>query len=376
MTRTKNSNAIVVYKERPASGAQQNKKKNKKKKNGGSSSNKDIVAYRSALSTPFSLSAQGARVPDMFSCPTVTRHITRSITMSTNSNGDADMIILPNLFQHAISPRGSMVSEGSWATCDNVTVASGACTTATSALAAQLVNYRIVGYGVKIIGTQAESVASGKVHVATVPVSTWVNQISAPVGGQVTTRVDANQSSGATLLALGVPASSSGAGAVVQIGAIPSLPNSMETSVSQLNERPMAVLPKVTSPEAFNFRLTADSTVGFSTVDQTSASWVTAGDSSYLRIGGHEAVVVAVTGAVISNPVLEVEVVYHIEGIPFVVTGAGYIVAQDSTRAVVDPVGLSNVIQQVAKLPAFRAAVEMGGNMLIPGLGTLANRFY
>jgi len=350
--------ALVLYK--PNTKPQKQKKKSVTKDAGG-----DLVAYKAALSQPFSLSASNARVPDMYSCPTATRRITRSITLSTNASGDADFIVLPSAFMHAFNTIGTFTSSV------NVAAGSGAVysslSTAPNALASQLTNYRIVGYGVKILGVQSEQLAAGKLQAATLPISTWVNGVSA-IGGQLASRSDPAQTVGAWLTALGIPNTSN----LTNITAIPTLTNSVITPVTRLNEVPMQVIPKITSPEAFSFRQSDDSTIGFSLNDQTSTAFVTGGDSSYLRLGGHEAVLVTLSGCAASTPVVEIELVYHLEGMaaPSTITG----IQQSTERVTVNPIGWMNVVQQVAKLPAFRSAVESAGNAIIPGMGTLANR--
>lgn len=328
--------------------------------------NDDLVCYKMALSNPFSVDANGARVPDMFCVPTATRRITRSFTLSSSSTGTSDAIILPSAAWHAFTTNGGNSSPTTF------TVGSGSsypvCYTDPAALASQISNYRIVGYGVKIIGTQNDNVASGKLYVATVPVSTWMN-ITDTVGGQGDSHPDAAQTMGAWLTDMGIP----NAANKVNLGVLPSMTNSILTSVQRVNETPLSVLPKISSPEAFNFRQSKDSTVGYSAQDQTSTSWITSGDASYMRVGGHEAVVIGIEGAVANSNLMEIELVYHLEGTAAATSNTSPI-AQANDRVVVNPLGWMQVVQQVAQLPAFRLAVEGAGNAIIPGLGTLANR--
>lgn len=373
MAKAQKSTAIVVYKEKPSQSQPRRKNRNKNRKNKSRSDGDAIAAFRAALANPFSITAQGARIPDMFSCPTVTKHVTRVITVSADSNGEADVTVLPNLYQLAISSRASLVGESTWITGDAVSYTNSTVLMSGTTLAAQLTNYRIVGYGVKVIGLQNDAAAAGRLHIATLPVSSWVNSQNTPVGGQVSNRNDPNQTLGSSYQALGVQVS--GTPNKVAISGIPALPNSIEVPVNKLNDSPVTIVPKVTSPEAFAFRMASDSPNGFASVDQTSTSWVTSGDSSYLRIAGHEAVLLAMSGLTPSTPVVDVEVIYHIEGAPMVGL-TNTIVSPDTSQTLVNPSALANVIQQVARMPAFRAAVETGGNMIFPGLGTLANRFY
>jgi len=364
----KNTTALVVYKQQSQ---KPQKKKTVKKKNKGHAARPDgnASAYRAALSDPFSAGSQGARVPDMYSVPTTTRHITRSFTVSTNASGEADLVVLPSAFHHAISTRGSLVGGVNWVTADGASQAASLQTTPPASLSSQLVNYRIVGYGVKVFGVSSMTTTQGKVLMATVPVSSWVNDKNAAVGGIASTSNNSLASRGNTLSAYGVPVASS----VVDISSLPNLSNSMETSMVRITENPVTVIPKVSSPEAFNFRQSADSSIGFAINNQTSASYVQSGDASYLRVGGHEAVVIAASGCVASTNVLQVEVIYHIEGMPMQSNTS--VIGNDSSATCIAPLTWMNVIQHVAKMPSFREGVQAAGNSFFPGLGTLANRF-
>lgn len=370
----KTSTALVVYnknEKKAPTPAPKNKNK-KKKRSSGVIGVKVATAYRAALCDPFSPLAQGARVPDMYCCPTTTRHITKTFTLTTNGSGEADLILLPSAFWHALSPRGTVNSGATWTAPDGTSVSGAVQYTSTSTLASQLTNYRIVGYGVKVFGVQSMNATAGKVLAATVPISSWIADKSSQVGGTAATQNNTFGTKGNVLTAWGIPTSS----AVVDIPALPSLPNSFETSLVRVTENPIAVVPKITSPEAFNFRQSADSAAGFNMNDQTSLSYVLGGDASYLRLAGHEAVIVATSGCAPSTSVLEVEVCYHLEGNPYQSTTGFAVIGNDTMATVVAPSTWMNVIQSVASMPAFRDAVTSTANSFFPGLGTLANRFF
>jgi len=348
------------------------KKKKNKQQQVPTKTNANANAYYRALADPFSQGANGARVPDMYCCPTATRHITKTFTLTTNASGEADIIVLPSAFWHAASPRGSLASGATWTWLDGTVTSSAVQYTDRSTLAAQLVNHRIVGYGVKVFGIQSMTGTAGKVLGATVPISSWIADKTNPIGGQAVSSSNASGTRTKTLTAWGVPTSAG----VVDIPSIPSLPNSYETSLVRVTENPIQIVPKITSPEAFNFRQSDDSAAGFNINGQTSATFVTSGDASYLRLSGHEAVIIAVAGASGSTNVLEVEVCYHLEGNPYQSTTGFAVIGNDGLSVSVDPINWMGVVQKVAQLPAFRDAVVMTGNTFFPGLGTLANRFF
>jgi hypothetical protein len=365
----KTSTALVVYQKSAAKQKQNNSRKKKKNR----SPNLGGGNYKSALLEPFAVTAQGARVPDMYSVPTTTRHITKSFTVNANASGEFDVIVLPSAYHHAISPRGNLASGATWSLLDNTTVASGLQYTSPAVLGGQLTNYRIVGYGVRVFSTSSMTGTQGRVLIGTTPVSSWINDKTAFVGGQSTNATNTNGTRANTLNAWGIPQTSG----VVDIPSLPSLPNNLETSAVRLAERPLYVIPKITSPEAFAFKQSNDSAIGFNITDQTSTTFVTSGDASYMRLAGHELVVLAGTGfAASATGCLEIEVVYHLEGNPFQSTTSFGIIGSDSAATDVNPTKWMSIIQQVARAPGFRDMVEIGGNSFFPGLGTIATKLF
>lgn len=364
----KTSKALVVYSQ-PAPNQQ---KKTKKKKKTHKSPDGDLSQYRSALLNPFSPVANGARVPDMYCVPTATRHITKVITVTTNSIGEFDAIVMPSAYWQAISTRGSLVGGQDWKLLNATTVPNGVIKTFPPDLATQLTNYRIVGYGVKVMGVESLLNAGGRICSATTPISSWCNEYSNTLGGvstDVTSGSLANMAN--TLNAYGLPSSVSG---LLDISALPAMPNSVEVPAVRLSENPLYITPKISSAEAFDFRQSKDQATGFSLVNHTPGTVIVGGDSSYLRLGGFEAVAITGSGLTPLTAVMDIEVIYHLEGNPFLSSSS--IIGSDShTAATVNPVGWMNIIQSVAKQPSFRDMVEVGGNTLLPGLGSLATRF-
>lgn len=361
------SQALVVY-QKPA----EKKKKKPKSKNKVDLTNMGLTMYKAALLDPFSINAQGARVPDMYASPTTTRHITKTFTIATNASGEADIVVLPSAYHHAVSPRGSLVNGAAWLTIDGNSVANALQYTDPNTLAASLTNYRIVGYGVKIFGIQSMTGTAGKVLVATSPISSNVNDKNATIGGFANNSTNSSATKANTLKTYGIPTSSG----VVDVASLPSMPNSMETSLVRVTEVPMRVIPKLTSPEAFMFRQSMDNAIGFNINQQTSVTNVVTGDASWLRVAGFECVTIALTGCAASTNCLEVEVVYHLEGNPFQSTTGFAVIGNDTNASLVAPVSWMNIVQSVAKTPAFKTAVETAGNSFFPGLGTLANKFF
>jgi len=359
--------------------SQKNKTKKPVKKNGPQQklakvqarSQSYLSVYRAALSDPFSTLAQGARVPDMYSVPTATRHITRKLTLSSNASGEADLVVLPSAFYHAVSARGSVVGGSTWVTGDGVSTTNSVVFTTTAAMAAQLVNYRIVGYGVKVIGVASMTTNSGSITIATAPTEGFQNIQTAPVGGQASNTNNAAMTVANTLTSWGVPNVSN----VVSVAALVDLPNSLESSMVNISERPITVTPKICSPSAFQFKMCSDVGPGYNIQSQTSLAVVSAGNASYLQVGGLETVIIAATGLPVSTSVLDIEITYHLEGIPFISATANTQIGSDAAAIVCDPMGWMNVIKDVAAVPAFKAATIGLGNSFFPGLGTMVGKF-
>lgn len=307
----------------------------------------------------------------MYSVATATRHITRKVTLVSNASGEIDLVVLPNAYQHAVSPRGNLPGgSDSWFLGDGTTVANGAVRTVSTALALQLTNYRIVGYGLKVIGTAAMTTNSGTIVLATVPAESYVNDKNAPVGGQNSNINNATMTATRTLSAYGIPVSSG----VVQIPSLVTLPNSVEASMVNISEHPIMVTPKICSPSAFTFKQSDDSGPGYNIQSQTSTVSVSAGNASYLSFGGFETVVLAATGCPANTSMLDVEITYHLEGTPYTSSTTGQVIGSDSVSQVVDPVAWMGVIRDVASMPSFKSLVEGVGNSFFPGLGTMVGR--
>lgn len=267
------SQAIVVYKGNAGPSRNPTKKKKNAKKKTSALAGQSAQAFKAALMDPFGPTALGAKTPDMFAAPTVTKHVGFSLTVSTDANGEADLVILPNLYMAVISSRGNLGAGGfpvfPWVTMDGIT--QGQCyINLPSSLSNQLTSYRIVGYGVRVYAIGSLTSTAGRALMATSAVSSWVNFRNASIGGQTTTSNNSSASATNTLLGYGVPASLS----KVDITSMPSMLNCVETSLTALAQRPVTVIPKITSPEAFEFRQSADSSIGFQINNQSSASYV------------------------------------------------------------------------------------------------------
>lgn len=330
-----------------------------------------LACYKSALNNPFSTKSQGARVPDMYCVPTSTRHITRSFTLTSNASGELDAVCLPSAFHHVISPKGNLSGAGNWQLLDGTTVTSGLGYTDKAAFSQQLTNYRIVGWGVQIMGTAAMTNNQGKIIVAKVPISSNINTKADAVGGISPNVNNSNATAANTLSAYGIPNFSG----TVNTPALANLNDSFETTMVAISERPKPIFSKITSPEAFVFRESTDNAIGYNITDQSSLTNVQSGDASYLRVAGFEAIVIGAAGLPASTAVMELQITYHLEGTPYISASGNSFIAGDSAMVSVDPIGWMKVIADVAKQDSFKTIVGMAGDTFYPGLGTFAKKF-
>jgi len=316
--------------------------------------------YKLALVDPFSEHVSGVKIPDMYSAPTATRRLVKSITVGTNGGGDFDLIILPNAYMNAISPRGCIPSGSTWSLGDGSTVGAGAVFTNATSLAGALTNYRIVSMGVRVRGVGSLTTTSGRIYAVTVPINSFVNDKTASVGGITPNINNANATAANTIIAYGLP---NLAGAVDYNNML-NYPVSTEASIVSIAEKPLTIVPKVCGPSAFEFRQTSDRSMGFDIANQSSIANVQVGDASYLKVGGFEAVAIAGNGP-INTTLLEVEIIYHLEGNPFPVSSG--ISAGTSNSPLVDPIAWIKAIENAARSETFQWVASRAMEYFLPG---------
>jgi len=287
----------------------------------------DGNSYRVALLCPFSDQALGARVPDQFFAPTATLSLREIVSLSNDSGGNIECIIMPNLYNPAVSFRGNISNGGTLTTPDGVTFANGAILNlTTSAFYSKVTNYRIVSWGVRIRNTTAITNASGVLTVALVPCHTRMRvPQNGYIGGQNGSGAGAAGLTAANWLkAVGIPDNGSGR---VDLTSLLELPFHARYQGTQLAEQTFEVHPKMVSPEALQFRDSGDSNWGEDMQATASAVYVQPGDASYLMMDGWTSVVIGFTGgsATAGNQTFDVELIYHVEGSPNVQSSSVFI---------------------------------------------------
>lgn len=307
-----------------ASGAK--KKKNRNVISVGAS---DAEHYKLALMNPFSERALGARVPDQFFAPTATVALREIISLSNDTSGNIECILMPNVYCPAASFRGSIANGTTLQTPDGVGFTKGAILNASSTLAAKIMNYRIVGWGIRIRNTTAVTGAQGVLTVALVPphLRMRVPQ-NATIGGQNAGGTGAgNFRAEDWLLSMGIPSTGTGSNARVDLTALLDLPFHARYQGTQLAEQTFEVHPKLTSPLGLEFRNSNDGYWGSDMQATTSAVYVQPGDASYLMLDGWTSVVVGYSGGstTAGAQTFDLELIYHLEGTPNVTSAQVFV---------------------------------------------------
>jgi len=136
-----------------------------------------IKSFATALMSPFSPDAIGAKVPDLYSFPTSSYHLKNTFTLGGASN--FGVVCMPNPFVSLVdvSAGGSCVlTRGGAAQTSANTGVYGLTTEAL--LATVCTEFRMVGAGIKIRNLQAPLVGVGRIYVAVVPLCEGLPPVS------------------------------------------------------------------------------------------------------------------------------------------------------------------------------------------------------
>ncbi len=330
----------------------------------------DIARYYLALTDPFHPGAVGARVPDMFSCPTVTRTIRATFTMTVNASGVAGALVFPNPVASVCCFNGSCPDFGTSTFGDGSSITYSRWGVDPTAFGNSIDTYRIVGYGIRVTGLSSMTNASGKFVMGAYPINaSWATK-DFTVGG-VTMNTNAAMTPYNTYAAWGVPVS----GSTLVPSQFVNLPGSRVVSAIEMSENVFAVTPRLSSPQALQFRDSRDNYQGFDAVSQPAGATV-AGDGTYLDLKGHEACYVYYSGGTANTSTFDLEIIYHLEGKPNLsgasqgvttaTVGAGY------SQSPAKPIAMFKAIEAAAREPVVKKVVEQVASYIHPMLGKLA----
>jgi len=331
---------------------------------GFKSSSDDLARYYLALTDPFHPDALGAQVPDMFSYPTATFHAEGTIGIDTNAAGIASVLINPHPYLTAVDMTTTSVGSTSMTRYStNSTYAA----TPIASMKATLSNFRVVGLGIEIRNLLPPTTATGRVIVATVPVSGIApgpnSLLNTGPNNNTLLNIITGETSAVTSVTTGITS------------AILALPGALEYTVQDLITNKLSVQCRPCTPQAFEFRnalnetaLTASRTMGQNetyitstgVIDTTATDTIGTSDSR-----GFDAILLRFEGLPVSTTgSMEVKYILHYEGTPFVGSVPG-MVATAPRKAVVHPVGLNEILGKV-----FTARnIQIGSGIVGAGMG-------
>lgn len=370
-----------------------------------------------AARAPFARAAEGVRLPDGNPNTTVTFAVTRKLAVSSDSNGNLDVVVLPNLESFLFSTRGvcgdvSLYAAATGTTVDTVYAPTTTTTTAarfdTTTLSGMYNRFRIVAYGVRLrVSSGVET--NGEFTIATMPLKGLVNPAGslrpAVIGADGFTnemmsyygKAGPRSTVGQMLDSLGLPYTGTDNAAQVDISKLVNIPAHATVTASEASARGVHVRGLPFESAAREYRAMAFKAHGtdcmdviFSTGTSGNAgSAVTAfqlgTDMSPYKIGGHESCIIGGSGFTASASVGTVEVIYHVEAIPNPQYAA---LARPTGQVPIVPPSqtLDSVLTLLHKLPriSFADAVTQVGDALLgdiegraqgaaaAGLGSLA----
>lgn len=327
----------------------------------------EVRRYWLALTDPFHPDAVGARVPDLYSAHTATYTVRASLTVTANASGAATQFVFPNPVTSVFNQQGGSPDFAALTWGDN-TVANGArWGIDQQALGSKLDNYRIVGYGIRVTNMSSMTTSQGKFFMGSYPVnSTWHTKDFSIGGAFLPT--SAGLTRAATTAPWGVPLDAAGN---FNSSLLAQYPGTVIRSALEMGEEAYDVAARPVDPRAFAFRTSNDQFDGWDVVGGAAAS----GDGSYLDMNGFEALFISLQGAVATQSAYDLEIVYHIEGRPYLgglpaVTGQNQLVTPSmSSASPVNPMGFFDAIAAAVKIPAVRQVVDTTADTVHPLLG-------
>lgn len=287
--------------------------------------------YR-ALVNPFSPEAVGARVCDAFPMPTATYHLRGSLSATTTTAGDFKIVILPSPCLTYILGDGTFGTVTGGTSFTQNPKAGYLATPST--ISNILAEYRVVAWGIRLIAKDTAFNAKGKIAIAVVP--TTNNAPSWNTCETITatnTTVIAEYCCGLDLSGYSGPNSILG------------LPGVQVYSAQDLLHGEVRVNGLPSHVEFYAFKGTADRTnhpwaSGIYLADEvvTSATSLVnataAGRKDISSLRGGSAIVIWAAGMPASSQEFDIELVYHLEGVPNTGSSTGAQLVPSSTKSI------------------------------------------
>lgn len=353
-----------------------------------------------AVRAPFSRAAEGARLPDGNPNLSATLALTQKYALTANADGELDVTVLPNLYCHSFTTRGSIVAATDLALGSATTTLDGRQVAVTqtgktglgfdvTTLNGQYTRYRVVSYAARLRATAGVS-ATGEFTTAVLPLkglTPMLNSLLPGVSGADGSTVGSNSYwSGCgpranlsnVIASLGLPYTGSGNTAVVDFTKYTNTPCHAVASAAQVAQRGMHVRGLPFEAAARDYINTTYSAHGTDSLDVAfymgsgAAGLVSSGmqqlgvDMSFARVGGHESLSIGGAGFLPSTTVGTVEVIYHVEA----VTNPQYAVLARPTGQVPKVANnqtLDQVLTTLHRIPriSFADVVQTAGDAML-----------
>jgi len=289
-----------------------------------------VNKYAMALIHPFTLEAEGVRVPEPYAQPTVTYKFRRIVELTTSATGALDYAIFPNLSFCAAQYQGTSVGLTTGVVTNlpaGVTVYSSGANIGT-----MLRQYRVVAFGARLKSNTTFANTTGRVYAARVPSARDFPAVAVPAG---TTLAEYSDMMSVPIDGTGITAS------------INALPGSAQYTLSELHqESGVEFTTHPVSPAAIDFLdavlQTKESQTGVAVNYQ----------AGFYSGSGWQSILITGNGLPNSSQVLTLELVYHVEGIPLVTSATGgAMIPSGMVAAVGSHSALSAVHSHVSQLP-------------------------
>ncbi len=343
--------AIVLYKPRQKRNKRkklQNKRKPKQAlvrkitRVPGMKINADVKRFEMAMMSPFNPNAIGCRVPDSFPMPTATYHVRASLSATTAADGTFKAFILPSPALTYISRPGAFgtLSGATGFSQNNTTSSTAAYLVTPTALSQVLTEYRTVAWGMRLIAKNTAFAAKGKLMIAAVPTTA-----NAPSWNTLET-VTATDSNVIAEYCCGVEFTASTWGSIFGI------PGVQVFSAQDLLRHEIQCLGLPSGNDFHQFKGTADrSTIMWNTnqvladegVFNNTTGLVNAtagGRKDVASLRGGTAFVIAGAGFNATTNEFDIELIYHLEGLPNVAASGSALLIPSASRPLIGDTSL------------------------------------
>lgn len=336
---------------------------------------------------PFSLAAEGAKVPDSISIPTTTLTLTQKVSLSSDTQGALDIICMPTLANYAWSLRSNLSGSGVYnakvgAAGGGVTVVGNAGAFDINAMGNAYQRHRIVGWGIRVRGvsglsTSGEFIAAPYAAKGLAPATDGYQPAVNLIGSGVVSFPNYVGTAGpadtaeAYVRALGVPYTGTANGVTMDAAKLASLAHHGVASQAQNAARGLHFRSFPFEPSAHEFRNVAFSSLGTDSIDTVSTlsaatySQQLSVNMDPWRVGGFESIFIAATGLPASTTVGTLEVIFHLEAI---VNPNLAMLARAACRpSPVIPTEYDKVRQAIARVAhvSFADAVQQGEDYVL-----------